>query len=317
VLATFLIGLREGLEAALVVGILVAYVTRIGRRDVLPRLWVGVGLAVALAVGIGAVLTFGAYTLTSGAQELIGGLLSLVAVAMVTWMIFWMQKTSRRMKKTLEGHIDRALTHGGLWAIVAIGFVSVAREGIETTLLLWSMVQSFGNAPEALLGALIGLAVAVVLGWLLAKGMVRLDLRTFFTWTGAFLVVVAAGVLAYAVHDLQEAGLPGPFSAAAPVDAVTGGVVVGWAGLPFGWAFDLSAAIPPGGPLAAVLQALVGFMPQMSWLQVIAWVLYIVIVGTFFLRGVRAGGRAAAPASAAAPVPRSETVSSSAQQGEV
>lgn len=293
-LATFLIGLREGLEAALVVGILIAYLTRIGRRDVLPRLWVGVGLAAGLALAIGAVLTFGTHTLTFEAQELIGGGLSLLAVAMVTWMIFWMQRTARTLKATLEHDVARALARGGLWAIVAIGFVSVAREGIETTLLLWSMVQSFGNAPTALLGALLGLATAVVLGWLLARGMVRLDLRTFFTWTSAFLVVVAAGVLAYAIHDLQEAGLPGPYSAAAPVDPATGAVLVGWAGFPLGWAFDVSAAIPPGSALAAVLQATVGFMPQMSWLQVIAWGAYLAIVGGLFVRGVRATGRARA-----------------------
>ena len=297
-LATFLIGLREGLEAALVVGILVAYLRRIDRRDVLPRLWVGVGLAIALAVGIGAILTFGAYALTFEAQELIGGLLSLVAVGMVTWMIFWMQKTARTMKKTLEGGVDRALATGGLWGIVLIGFVSVAREGIETTLLLWSMVQSFGDTPSALLGALLGLATAVVLGWLLAQGMVRLDLRVFFGWTGGFLVIVAAGVLAYAIHDLQEAGaLPGPFSALAPL--VGGTVAVGAAGFPFGWAFDLSATIPPGSPLAAILQATVGFMPQMSWLQVIAWALYMAVVGTLFVRGL---GRRPARASASAPL---------------
>ncbi len=325
-LATFLIGLREGLEAALVVGILVAYLKRVGRRDVLPRLWIGVVLAIALALGIGAVLTFGAYTLTTQAQELIGGLLSLLAVGMVTWMIFWMQKTSRTMKRTLEGELDRALARGSLWGIVAIGFVSVAREGIETTLLLWSMVQSFGDAPSALLGALLGLAAAVLLGWLLARGMVRLDLRVFFTWTGAFLVVVAAGVLAYAVHDLQEAGLPGPFSALAPVDPATGVVAVGWSAFPFGWAFDVSAAIAPGGALAAVLQAVVGFMPRMSWLQVVAWVLYIVVVGWLFVRGVRAGRPrrttqttdAAAAATSPAPVPPASTgtVRTISQQGE-
>ncbi|WP_425840539.1 iron uptake transporter permease EfeU [Microbacterium sp. PA5] len=305
-LATFLIGLREGLEAALVVGILVAYLTRIGRRDVLPRLWAGVALAIALALGIGAVLTFGSYALTFEAQELIGGLLSLLAVGMVTWMIFWMQRTARTMKATLEGGIDRALATSGLWGIVVIGFVSVAREGIETTLLLWSMVQSFGDAPTALLGAVLGLAAAVLLGWLLARGMVRLDLRRFFAWTGAFLVVVAAGVLAYAIHDLQEAGvLPGPFSASAPLDPVTGAVAVGLVGFPFGWAFDLSATIAPGGWAAAVLQATVGFMPQMTWLQVIAWAVYIAAVGSFFVRGLRPRPTrvtdAAAPATPSVP----------------
>ncbi|MGB4780087.1 iron uptake transporter permease EfeU [Microbacterium sp.] len=299
-LATFLIGLREGLEAALVVGILVAYLKRVGRRDVLPRLWIGVGLAIALALGIGAVFTFGAYALTFEAQELIGGLLSLLAVGMVTWMIFWMQRTSRTMKKSLEGELERALAQGGLWGIVVIGFVSVAREGVETTLLLWSMVQSFGDTPAALLGAVFGLVAAVVLGWLLARGMVRLDLRRFFTWTGAFLVVVAAGVLAYAIHDLQEAGaLPGPFTAAAPLDPVTGAVAAGWSGFPFGWAFDVTAAIPATSPLAAILQATVGFMPQMSWLQVIAWILYVAIVGTLFVRrAFFARASAAAPTAA-------------------
>lgn len=288
VLATFLIGLREGLEAALVVGILVAYLRRLGRQDALPKLWAGVGLAIALALGIGAVLTFGAYELTFTAQELIGGSLSLLAVGMVTWMIFWMQRAGRTMKATLEGGIDRALTAGGLWALIAIGFVSVAREGIETTLLLWSMVQSFGDAPSALLGALLGLVAAVIVGWLISRGAVKLDLRRFFAWTGGFLVIVAAGVLAYALMDLQEAGaLPGPFTAAAPIDPLTGSVAVGWAGMPFGWAFDVSATIAPGGPLAAILQATVGFMPAMTWLQVIAWTLYILIVGSLYIRGLR------------------------------
>jgi len=302
VLATFLIGLREGLEAALVVGILVAYLRRLGRRDALPKMWAGVGLAVALALGIGAILTFGAYELTFQAQELIGGGLSLVAVAMVTWMIFWMQRAGRTMKATLEGGIDRALTVGGLWALIAIGFVSVAREGIETTLLLWSMVQSFGDAPSALLGALLGLSVAVLLGWLISRGALRLDLRRFFAWTGGFLVIVAAGVLAYALMDLQEAGaLPGPFTAAAPLDPVTGAVAVGAAGFPFGWAFDVSAAITPGGALASVLQATVGFMPAMTWLQVLAWGLYILVVGGLYLRGLRSARPWTRGASAATP----------------
>ncbi|PRB64965.1 MULTISPECIES: iron uptake transporter permease EfeU [Microbacterium] len=310
-LATFLIGLREGLEAALVVGILVAYLRRLGRKDALPKMWAGVGLAIALALGIGAVLTFGAYELTFKAQELIGGGLSLLAVAMVTWMIFWMQRAGRTMKATLEGGLDRALTVGGLWALVAIGFVSVAREGIETTLLLWSMVQAFGDAPSALLGALLGLAAAVIIGWLISRGAVKLDLRRFFAWTGGFLVIVAAGVLAYALMDLQEAGaLPGPFTAAAPLDPTTGAVAIGWAAFPFGWAFDVSSAIAPSGPLAAVLQATVGFMPAMTWLQVSAWTLYILIVGSLYVRGLRSRRT---PKPRASAEPESDTTSLSPQ----
>ncbi|PCE13498.1 high-affinity Fe2+/Pb2+ permease [Microbacterium sp. SZ1] len=316
-LATFLIGLREGLEAALVVGILVAYLRRLGRTDALPRMWAGVGLAIALALGIGAILTFGAYSLTFEAQELIGGLMSLLAVGMVTWMIFWMQKAGRTMKATLEGGLDRALTQGGVWALVAIGFVSVAREGIETTLLLWSMVQSFGDTPTALLGAVLGLGTAVAIGWLLARGAVRLDLRRFFTWTSGFLVVVAAGVLAYAVMDLQEAGaLPGPFTALAPVDALTGAVATGWPAFPFGWAFDVSPAIAPGGAVASILQATVGFMPRMTWLQVAAWVVYLAVVGILFVRGLRSR-RSSAPHTTPSSADADAPVQSLTDQGAV
>ncbi|MGN8026157.1 iron uptake transporter permease EfeU [Microbacterium sp. 22242] len=311
-LATFLIGLREGLEAALVVGILVAYLKRLGRRDVLPRMWAGVGAAVLLALVIGAVLTFGAYALTFQGQEIIGGTLSLVAVGMVTWMIFWMRKAGRTMKATLQGGVDRALEAGTVWALVLVGFVSVAREGIETTLLLWSMVQSFGDAPSAVLGAALGLAVAVFAGWLLARGAVRLDLSRFFTWTGGFLVIIAAGVLAYAVSDLQEAGvIPGPFTAAAPVDG-RGTVLVGAAGIPFGWSFDVTAVIRPDSALAVLLQATVGFMPRMSWIQVIAWVLYLAIVGTLFVRGLsRSAARTSSTSAASNSTPSESAPSNS------
>ncbi len=153
----------KGLEAALVIGILVAYLTQLERRDVLPRLWLGVAGAIALALAIGAFFTFGAYALTFEAQEIIGGLLSLLAVAMVTWMIFWMQNHARTLASGLRSGVDRAIATGGLWGIVVLGFVSVAREGVETTLLLWSMVQSFGNAPESLAGAVLGKIAILVL----------------------------------------------------------------------------------------------------------------------------------------------------------
>ena len=182
----------------------------------LPRLWAGVGLAVGVALVAGAVLTFAAYALTFQVQEIIGGTLSLAAVAMVTWMVLWMQRTAKNLKASLEGEVDRALAVGGLWTIVFLGFLSAGREGNETTLLLWSMVQSFGAAPSVLLGAIVGILTAVAIGWLLARGLLRLDLRLFFAWTGAILVIAASGVLPYALKDLQEAGVvPGPFTAGA------------------------------------------------------------------------------------------------------
>lgn len=283
-LATFLIGLREGLEAALVVGILVAYLHKSGRAAILPRLWAGVALAVVGSLGLGAVLTFGAYGLSFRAQEAIGGLLSILTVALVTWMVFWMVGAARGLAADLRADVDAAVARSA-WGLVTIGFISVAREGIETTLFLWSTVRSFGNGPGAVLGAVAGLLTAVALGWLIYRGMVRIDLGIFFRWTGAALVVVAAGVLAYGVHDLQEAAfLPGPFTSAAPIDAATGAVAVGLPGFPFGWAFQIPHLIAPDGAIAALLKGTIGFTPEMTWLEILAWAAYLAVVGTAFVR---------------------------------
>lgn len=302
--ATFLIGLREGLEAALVVGILVAYLRRTGRADVLPRLWLGVGTAVVASLALGAVLTFGAYGLSFQAQEAIGGFLSILTVGLVTWMVFWMLGAARGLSHELRAGVDRAVQRSA-WALVGVGFLSVGREGIETTLFLWSTVRSIGTGSGAVVGALAGLLCAVGLGWLIYRGMVRIDLAVFFRWTGAALVLVAAGVLAYGVHDLQEAGIvPGPFTAAAPLDPVTGAVAVGLAAFPFGWAFQLSHVIAPDGVLGVLLKGTVGFSPDMTWVEVVVWALYVAVVGTLFVRRAFARpdpARAQAPAVEGAP----------------
>ncbi|PUB26235.1 high-affinity iron transporter [Promicromonospora sp. AC04] len=297
--ATFLIGLREGLEAALVVGILVAYLRRTDRAEVLPRLWLGVAIAAGGSLVLGAVLTFGAYGLSFQAQEAIGGILSIVTVALVTWMVFWMLGAARGLSHELQAGVDRAVRRSA-WGLVGVGFLSVGREGIETTLFLWSTVRSFGAGPEAVVGALAGLLCAVGLGWLIYRGMVRINLAVFFRWTGAALVLVAAGVLAYGFHDLQEAGLvPGPFTAAAPIDPATGAVAAGLAAFPFGWAFQLSDVIAPNGVLGVLLKGTVGFSPDMTWIEVIVWAAYIAVVGTLFVRRAFARpnpARAQAPA---------------------
>ena len=269
-IGTFLIGLREGLEAALVVGILIAYVRKIGRDDVVPRIWAGVAIAVTLSLGLGALLTFGTYGLTFEAQEIIGGTLSILAVGLVTWMIFWMARTARGLKRELEHQVDTRLDGPG-WGLVAIGFVAVAREGLETALFLWSAIRSNDDAPLAWVGAVLGLLTAVAIGYLIYRGIVRINLGTFFTWTGALLIVVAAGILAYGVHDLQEAGvLPGP-----------------WTRGESAWAFRLSDTIDPAGLPAALLKGTIGFSPDMTKLELAVWAVYLAVVGTAYARVVR------------------------------
>lgn len=262
--ANFLIGLREGLEAALVVGILVAYLVKADRRDLLPKICFGVAIAVAISIGFGALLTFGPKGLTFEAQEAIGGTLSIIAVIFVTWMIMWMSRTARSLKGELESEMDRAIQAGGA-SLVVVAVLAVGREGLETAMFLWANAKAVGSSTEPILGAVLGLATAVVLGWLMYRGSLRIDLAKFFTWTGAFLVIVAAGVLSYGIHDLQEAAiLPGLNS----------------------YAFDVSAQIPPDSWYGTLLKGTVNFTPNTTWLQAIAWVLYVVPVMWLFLRGV-------------------------------
>ncbi|HQJ34770.1 MAG TPA: FTR1 family protein [Rhodoglobus sp.] len=260
-LANFLIGLREGLEAALVVGILVAYLRKIGRDDVLPRIWLGVGLAVALSLAIGAALTFGTYGLSFQAQELIGGILSIVATGFVTWMVFWMLRAARGLSRELRSDVDSHLAGAG-WGLVLVAFLAVGREGIETALFIWAAVQASGSTALPLAGAALGIAVAVVLGYLIYRGVLSINLSKFFTYTGVILIVVAAGVLAYGVHDLQEAGvLPGINSLA----------------------FDVTAAVPPDSWYGTLLKGTLNFSPATTWLEAIVWVAYVVPVMTIFI----------------------------------
>ena len=276
VLANFLIGLREGLEAALVVGILVAYAVKIDRRDVIPRIWAGVALAVAVALALGAVLTFGAYGLSFTAQELIGGILSIVAAGFVTWRIYWMLRTSRRLVGQLRDDLDRHLDGAG-WGLVLVAFLAVGREGIETALFIWAAVQSTGETTLPLLGATLGLAAASLLGYLVYRGVVAFNISRFFTWTGALLIIVAAGVLAYGVHDLQEAGvLPGLYNLA----------------------FDVSGTIPPSSWYGTLLKGTVNFSPAATWLEAGVWLAYVVPVLTVFVVQARRGRRPADSAAA-------------------
>ncbi len=263
-LAIYLIGLREGLEAALIVSILLGYATKLGRTDLKPRIWAGIGLAIALAIAVGAVLTFGTIEL-GDAEEAIGGALSVVAVGFVTWMIFWMVRNSAALSSSLRSDVDRSLGGAG-WGIVLLAFLSVGREGVETSLFLWTAVQSTGESVVALIGALLGIGTAVALGALISRGMVRINLSRFFTWTGALLVIVAAGVLSYGVHDLQEGGL-------LPGEHVL--------------AYDVSGIVPIDSWYGTLLKGVFNFSPAATWLEVAVWIAYVAVVGTCFVLALR------------------------------
>jgi high-affinity iron transporter len=262
--SNFLIGLREGLEAALVVSILITYLVRTSRRNRIPYVWLGVFAALGLSVLFGSLLTYTRFSLlnTFTAQELFGGVMSIIAVALVTWMIVWMRDTGARMNAELQGKLESAI-QGGIGMIVLMAFVAVAREGLETALFFFSAVQAAGSTVEPVVGFVLGILTASTLGYLLYRRAVKIDLKKFFTVTGYFLILVAAGVLSYGMHDLQEAGvLPG---------------------LKF-LAFDVSSAISVDSWFGALAKGIFNFSPQTSWIEAIAWVSYVAFAVWLFNR---------------------------------
>ncbi|MFF0309200.1 iron uptake transporter permease EfeU [Streptosporangium sp. NPDC004379] len=263
--ASYLIGLREGLEATLVVSVLVAFLVKSDRRDKLPHVWVGVLTAVALSVGFGAVLTFTAAQLGFQQRELFEAITSLLAVVFVTWMIFWMRRAARALSGELRGKLSEALALGSL-AVVIMAFLAVAREGLETALLFFASVQGATASSQPLIGIALGLLTAVALGYGLYKSAVRVNLTRFFTWTGLLLILVAGGIFKYGVHDLQEAGvLPGLNT----------------------YAFDISAVLPADSWYGALLSGMLNITPQPSVLETIAWAAYVIPSLYFFLRPSR------------------------------
>lgn len=209
IIGNFIIALREGLEAALIVGVIVAFLVKVGRRDVIPAVWTGVVIATIIPLGAGAFMTWGPYSLKYEAQEIIGGSLSLVAVAFITWMIFWMAKNGRRLQSQVKETAAEALAKGSTTAVVWIAITAVGREGIETAVFIWATVKSSADKSvlTPVIGVLAGLLVAIFLGWLIYRGSKAINLRAFFFVTGILLIFVAAGVVSYGIGDLQEANL--------------------------------------------------------------------------------------------------------------
>lgn len=257
-----LIGLREGLETGIVVMILVAFLVKIGRRDALKWVALGVGAAVAMVAAIFLGIHFGTSTVTGLTAELIAGIASLIAVVIVTSMVLWMRTTARTISGDLKAGMDSALA-GGPAAIVGLSFLAVGREGVETALLMVGYAENTTGTIWPLVGLLLGVVAAIGITVLLYFGVVRINFAVFFKYTGIFLIVVAAGILAYSVRALQTAGwLPGLSNVA----------------------FDASRYFDLSTWYGAVLQGVFNIRPDPTVLQVIAWAAYLVVVLALFLR---------------------------------
>ncbi len=266
-----LTGLREGVEAALIVSIILAYLARTGNARHFGRIWIGTmaALGLSLVVGVALFLTIG--ELASPAEQIFEASAMLLAAAVVTWMLFWMRRTSANIRGELQAGIDRALTDGGVWGLSALAFTAVVREGIETALFLLGQVtaatQADAGAPSTLVGAAIGLAAAALIGYGFYRGARVINLRTFFTWTGVGLIFIAAGLVANAMHELIEVNL----------------LQVGT-----GIAFDISAVLPHepqgGNVLGQLLHAVLGYSSSPEWTMVIVWVGYLATVLWLYTR---------------------------------
>jgi high-affinity iron transporter len=277
-------GLREGVEAALIVAIILAYLDRTGNRRYFQRVWVGVAAAAALSVGVGVGLWVTIGGLPEPAEQVFEAVAMILAASVVTWMLFWMRRMAANMRGELQAAVDRSLTEASVWGLTFLAFAAVIREGIETSLFLLGQVAAAsseaGGSVGVLIGALIGLGLAIVIGYGFFRGAHVINLRLFFRWTGVALIFIAAGLLSHAVHELIEIGV----------------ITVGTA-----TAFDLSGVLPHSGEgfaalVGSLLRAMFGYTSQPEWITFLTWLGYIVVVLTLYLRPVRPAEAASRPA---------------------
>jgi high-affinity iron transporter len=285
--AAFLVALREGIEAALIISILLAYLKQLDRMDKAYLVWWGTGIAIALSVVIGTLIFIVGAEFEGTSEQVFEGLVTLTAVGVLTWMILWMRRQGARVKSELHEKVDTALVAGGA-ALAFLAFVAVLREGVETALFIFAAAQGTavesGGVGQQLIGAALGLAIAVGLGVAIYRGGIRMNLRTFFRVTGGLLIVVAAGLFAYGIHELQEAG---------------------WFPFLTATAFDVSGTLSDEDGVGALLRAVFGYNADPTWLEVLAWAGYLVVVGWLFWR----------PVAPATPVPdRGERATASAAE---
>ena len=283
---TLVIGLREGLEASLIVGIVAAFCVKEGRRDALRPMWLGIALAVALCVAVAVALRIVGEELPEREQEMLETVIGLIAVGAITYMIVWMRRNARGLKAALEGHARSALAVGSTAALVGMAFLAVLREGFETAVFMLAAFQDSADPVAAGAGAVIGVVAAIVLGIAIYRGGTRINLARFFRVTGFVLVLVAAGLLATSLHTAHEAG----WITGLQTEAV-----------------DLSWLVKPDAVSGSLLTGMLGLQPEPTVLEVAAYLLYAVPMAIYVLwpdrrreRTERADVGAASPAESTA-----------------
>ena len=280
-----LTGLREGVEAALIVSIILAYLARTGNRRHFAKIWAGTfaAIAVSFLAGVALFVTIGGFE--EPYEQIFEGLTMLLAAGVVTWMLFWMRRQAAGVRNELQEAVDKVLAQGTAVGLAVLAFTAVIREGLETSLFLVGQATSAdAAAPSVLLGALVGLGIAVLLGIGFYRGASRVNLRTFFRWTGIGLIFIAAGLLSYAVHEFVE---------------------IGWITIGTQTLFDASATLPhkaiegaPGGIVLIVgqfLRALFGYSSQPEVITFVVWATYVVTALILFLRPFKAAVPATKP----------------------
>lgn len=271
-----LTGLREGVEAALIVSIILAYLAKTGNERHFGKIWLGAGVAVAVSIVAGLVLfvTIGGFE--EPAAQIFEGFAMVIAAGVVTWMLFWMRRSAANIKGQLHAGVDRALVEGGIFGLTILAFTAVIREGIETAIFLLGQATAAGTqATSTLVGAIIGLLIAVGIGYGLYRGARVINLRTFFSWTGVALVFIAAGLLSHGIHEFVEAG---------------------WIAFGTSTAFDISAILShEDSLLGQMLRAIFGYTSSPEWITFLSWLVYVVTVLALYLRPVRPAGARPAP----------------------
>lgn len=261
-LSTFLISLREGLEASLIVGILIAYLVKSGRRGAIPYVWVGTALAAAACLILGAFLSFTSTQLSPRGEEIFAGTTSIIAVGLVTWMVFWMKHSARSLRSGLQNRIDDALPLGRI-ALVGAAFFAVAREGLETALFIYTNFKTVSKDTAPSVGLVLGLITAISLGIALYKNSIKLNLGKFFSITGTAFLIIAAGVLSHGINEFQQFGaLPGARA--------------------FIWNWQSANSV-----LSTILDGTIGISTSLTWLQFIVWAGFLFVTLTQYLKPVK------------------------------